>query len=191
MLRTCQDHTPHHCSPADLPRSLTGASIIPAQFWSHLPCSGALYTPPVVNLCQWCSINSAPSAPQSLCTWRWRHRLQGLKGIYRRLWFTKACPCPDLPQIPPTKDCSVSKSSFKRPCCWGREGAQGFRQPFFFPASSPWPTPPFLSHVMLGRAAEPCTVQQSHYSAIKPFILRFPVRQKTTMTESAWNLCGN
>lgn len=104
MLRICQDHTPQHHFLADLTHSLIHAIIIAAHFWSCWPCSGAPSTHPVVNLCQWFSINSLPHQLPSLFVAEGGGiRLQVLKGIYRRLWFTKACPCPDLPQIPPSK----------------------------------------------------------------------------------------
>lgn len=78
----CQDHTlsaappltftschwcQHHPGPVWVPFA-TGASTVLAQSGSPLPCSGAPYPPPGVRLCHLCSINSAPSAPQSLCT---------------------------------------------------------------------------------------------------------------------------
>jgi len=104
MLRICQDHTPQRHFSADLTHSLVHAIIIPVHFWSCLPCTGAPSTHPAVSLCQWFSINSLPHQLLSLFVPEGGGiRLQGLKGIYRKLRFTKACPCPDLPQLPPTK----------------------------------------------------------------------------------------
>lgn len=88
ILRVCQDHILQHHFSVDLTHSLIHAIIIPAHFWSCLPCPGT----PVDNLCHWFSINSLPhqlfslSVPEGI-------RLQGLKGIYRRLVY-KSLPLP-------------------------------------------------------------------------------------------------
>lgn len=88
MLRICQDQTTQHHFSDDRTHSLICAIIIPAHFWSCLPCFGAPSTHPAVNLCQWFSINSLSYQLLSLFVPEGVGiRLQGLKGIYRRLVY--------------------------------------------------------------------------------------------------------